>query len=84
MLAKGRPVTKTRPSAKRKPSRKAKPEPKRPEVSVRPLTHDDREWVVEFTTEHWGGPIVVAHGSVYKPDRLQGFVAESAGRRWGW
>lgn len=75
--AKSRPTTKARPTTKTKPGTKP------PKVSIRPLTHDDREWVVEFTAEHWGGSIVVVHGSVYKPERLQGFVAESASRRVG-
>lgn len=75
--AKSRPTTKARPTTKTKPGTKP------PKVSIRPLTHDDREWVVKFTAEHWGGSIVVVHGSVYKPERLQGFVAESASRRVG-
>lgn len=75
--AKSRPTTKARPTTKTKPATKP------PMMSIRPLTHDDREWVAEFTAEHWGGPIVVVHGSVYKPERLQGFVAESASRRVG-
>ena len=81
--AKTGPARKAKATPKAKPSTKAKPGAKPPEVSIRPLALDDREWVATFTAEHWGGPIVVAHGSVYKPERLQGFVAESAGRRVG-
>jgi N-acetylglutamate synthase-like GNAT family acetyltransferase len=81
--AKSGPATKVRPRRKAKPSTETKPARKPPEVSIRPLTHDDRGWVAEFTAEHWGGAIVVAHGSVYKPERLQGFVAESGDRRVG-
>ena len=42
---------------------------------VRPLTTEDREWVRQFTMEHWGDTLVVAHGKVYHPETLPGFVA---------
>src|SRR2546421_9273940 len=44
-------------------------------LQVRPLTPEDREWVRQFIIEHWGDTIVVAHGKVYYPHTLPGFVA---------
>ncbi len=44
-------------------------------LQVRPLTPEDREWVRQFIIEHWGDPLVVAHGKVYYPHTLPGFVA---------
>jgi ribosomal protein S18 acetylase RimI-like enzyme/general stress protein 26 len=40
-----------------------------------PLTTEDREWVRQFTIEHWGDTLVVAHDKVYHPETLPGFVA---------
>ena len=36
-----------------------------------------------LTTEHWGDTIVVAHGKVYHPQTLPGFVATLKGNRVG-
>lgn len=44
-------------------------------VTVSPLTKDDRDWMREFMVEHWGDEIVVAHGAIYRPAELPGFVA---------
>jgi ribosomal protein S18 acetylase RimI-like enzyme/uncharacterized pyridoxamine 5'-phosphate oxidase family protein len=44
-------------------------------LQVRPLNTEDREWVRQFTIEHWGDTLVVAHGKVYHPETLPGFVA---------
>jgi DNA-3-methyladenine glycosylase I len=43
--------------------------------SVRPLDSNDQGWVAQFITEHWGAEFVVAHGEVYYPAKLPGFVA---------
>lgn len=50
---------------------------------VRALTPDDRGWVARFIAEHWGDEIVVAHGEVYQPAELPGFVAERGRERLG-
>ena len=44
-------------------------------LQVRPLNTEDREWVRQFTIEHWGDTLVVALGKVYHPETLPGFVA---------
>jgi len=52
-------------------------------LQVRPLSTEDSEWVRQFTIEHWGNTIVVAHGKVYHPHTLPGFVAILKGDRVG-
>jgi GNAT superfamily N-acetyltransferase len=42
---------------------------------IRPLASQDREWVRQFIAEHWGAEFVVAHGRIYSPHELEGFVA---------
>jgi len=42
--------------------------------TIRPLAESDREWVRQFTIEHWGDAIVVAHGEVFEPHELPGFA----------
>ena len=42
---------------------------------VRALGRDDAGWLAELIAEQWGSPIVVAHGAIYQPEKLPGFVA---------
>jgi GNAT superfamily N-acetyltransferase len=51
--------------------------------TIRPLTAEDEEWVVEFIDRRWGAPFVVAHGKLYYPNSLPGFVAEVDGEPVG-
>jgi ribosomal protein S18 acetylase RimI-like enzyme len=48
-------------------------------IEVRPLREDERGWVRSTVRERWSSEIVVAHGVVYEPARLPGFVAEEEG-----
>jgi len=48
-------------------------------IDVRPLRDDERGWVSSTIRERWGSEIVVAHGVVYEPALLAGFVAEDEG-----
>ena len=50
---------------------------------IRPLNSDDRDWVLQFITEHWGADMVIAHGVIYYPHDLPGFVAVQEGKRVG-
>jgi len=52
-------------------------------LQVRPLTPEDSEWVRQFTIEHWGDPLVIAHRKVYHPETLPGFVAILKGNHVG-
>jgi len=42
---------------------------------IRAVTDSDRTWVAEFIKQQWCAEIVVAHGIVYRPDTLPGFMA---------
>ena len=44
-------------------------------LQVRPLTAEDSAWVRQAIIEHWGDALVIAHGKVYHPQTLPGFVA---------
>ena len=45
------------------------------QIEVLPLLSQDRAWVRQFITEHWGADFVVARGLVHYPHELSGFVA---------
>lgn len=53
------------------------------DFSLRPLRADDRGWVSKFISEHWGADRVVAHGVIYYPQDLPGFVAVRGGESVG-
>lgn len=42
---------------------------------VRPTNSEDKQWIERFITEQWGASSVVAHGVIYYPHDLPGFVA---------
>jgi ribosomal protein S18 acetylase RimI-like enzyme len=50
---------------------------------IREIEEQDRDWVESFTRDHWGAPIVVAHGTVFHPRQLPGFIACEDGERVG-
>ena len=50
---------------------------------IRPVTKDDRDWVVNLCTEWWASPEVVTTSGVHRPDELPGFVAVQDGRLVG-
>lgn len=52
-------------------------------LQVRALNAEDRQWVEQTIKEDWGDPFVVAHGKVYHPQNLPGFVAILKGKRVG-
>jgi len=52
-------------------------------VAVRALADEDREWARAAIEQRWGSEVVVGHGTLYRPARLAGFVAEEGGDRAG-
>ncbi len=44
-------------------------------LTILPLSPNDRAWVARFIAERWGAKYVVVHGVVYHPHELPGFVA---------
>jgi len=52
-------------------------------LSIRALNADDKDWVAQFIREHWGADMAVAHGMVYYPRDLPGFIALQEEERVG-
>jgi N-acetylglutamate synthase-like GNAT family acetyltransferase len=46
------------------------------DIRIRPTCEGDQQWIRKFTLNCWGAEFVVAHGLVYLPHQLPGFVAE--------
>ncbi len=53
------------------------------EIRVKPLTANDRPWLSRFTVEKWGSRIVVSKGTVYEPEKLEGFKVVQGGKAMG-
>jgi N-acetylglutamate synthase-like GNAT family acetyltransferase len=47
------------------------------EYQIRPTEPEDANWIEQFTIQHSHASFVVAHGELYYPHELYGFVAES-------
>jgi len=45
-------------------------------IQIRPTTASDSEQIREFTREQWADEFVVAHGAIYYPDQLPGFIVK--------
>jgi ribosomal protein S18 acetylase RimI-like enzyme len=54
-----------------------------PDFTIRATTAEDRDWIEAYITENWGASFVVAHGVVYYPHELPGYVAGLEGGRAG-
>ena len=50
-------------------------------IVLRRLTQADLPRLRQFWKEHWGDEFVVAHGVIFHPDHLDGFIAFD-GREW--
>lgn len=48
-------------------------------MDIRRLTSEDLPHLRQFWKENWGDEFVVAHGVIYHPDGLDGFVALEGG-----
>lgn len=54
------------------------------EIGIKPKTDEDVEWVRNLTHDQWGSEIVLAHGEIFHPADLEGFVAWQGDERVGW
>jgi ribosomal protein S18 acetylase RimI-like enzyme len=50
-------------------------------IMLRRLTQDDMPRLRQVWKENWGDEFIVAHGMIYRPDPLEGFIAQD-GRDW--
>ena len=46
-------------------------------MDIRRLTHEDLPRLRQFWIEHWGADFMVTRGKIYRPEQLNGFVAET-------
>jgi GNAT superfamily N-acetyltransferase len=55
------------------------------DFQVRPLgdTEEDRDWAACLVNERWGADMAVAHGTVFYPSGLPGYIAWQSGERIG-
>lgn len=51
--------------------------------NIRPIAPDDKTWIDRFIAERWGANFVVAHGDIFYPGDLAGFVAEKVDEKIG-
>jgi ribosomal protein S18 acetylase RimI-like enzyme len=52
----------------------------RKEPPIRAIAAGDRPAVAAFVAARWGAAVVVAHGTMFEPATLEGFLAERDGR----
>ena len=50
-------------------------------MDIRRLNHDHLPRLRQFWVDHWGADFMVAHGQIYRPEQLDGFVVEE-GAEW--
>lgn len=53
------------------------------DITIRPITEQDRAWVLDIFVKHWGRDIMVNRGITHYAAHLPGFVAERNGERVG-
>ncbi len=54
-----------------------------PDIQIRPITESDRSWVKTVSLESWGAETVIAHGEVFYPAKLEGFIAYTGEEKVG-
>ncbi len=54
-----------------------------PDISIRPLTDADYEWVKQFIMQRWGSTFMIGHGVTYTIHELPGFIADVEGEHAG-
>ena len=47
---------------------------KKGKFKIRPINKNDKEWVRNFIIKNWGTEKVVAHGKIFYPHNLPGFI----------
>ena len=53
------------------------------DITVLPISQVDKGWILEWMSEQWHSPQVVAHDRVFYPHQLPGFVAFMGSERVG-
>ena len=42
--------------------------------TIKPISNENKEWITDFLTEHWGSPQIVAKGKIHEANNLPGFI----------
>jgi N-acetylglutamate synthase-like GNAT family acetyltransferase len=42
---------------------------------IRSITWEDKSWIVQILTEHWGSNLIISRGQSHDASELPGFVA---------
>lgn len=50
---------------------------------IRPIRDEDKEWISNFLTKHWGSPIIITRGKIHHGNQLPGFIAEDKNEKIG-
>ena len=53
-------------------------------LALRQLKSEDKDRVSRIIAEHWGASTVIAHGNIYRPSDLPGFIAFHTGAKDNW
>ncbi|HSM58561.1 MAG TPA: GNAT family N-acetyltransferase [Candidatus Sulfomarinibacteraceae bacterium] len=53
------------------------------EIQIRPVEEGDREWMAQFIRQRWGSNRMAAHGNLYFPHTLPGFIAQDGEEKVG-
>src|SRR5690242_1775286 len=53
------------------------------DITILPITTEDKKWIAQFMLEHGGSNRVVSRGVIYYPQDLPGFVALLNGEKVG-
>jgi len=52
-------------------------------MNIRKIESNDRVWVNEFISDHWGSEKIIVNNKIYVPADLEGFIAEDNERKVG-
>jgi len=52
-------------------------------IQIQPITEVDRSWVEDISRQCWGAEYIIAHGEIFFPATLGGFIAYDNNKRVG-
>jgi len=53
------------------------------DFTVRPVSPEDKPWILQLMREHWAAEFVIVRGGEYQPAELSGFIAETGSAKTG-
>jgi ribosomal protein S18 acetylase RimI-like enzyme len=61
----------------------AQDQPEARDITILPITSEDREWMRQFMREHWDGELIVSRNKTHNAIALEGFIALFQGEKAG-